>query len=90
VLSIAQSDIIVEVGVAMTDRQLYLSIGVPILFNAAMFGILIAYINAKIDGVNSRVDAVHTRIDALRAEMNARFEAQSQALLRVEQSWMPA
>jgi hypothetical protein len=54
----------------MSDTQLYLSIGLPMLFNAAMFTVLILYINAK--------------IDSLRNEMNARFETQTQGLLRVE------
>ena len=44
----------------MTNVQLYFAIGVPLVYNTLLFGILIAYINAK-------------------------FEAQTQALLRVEQ-----
>ena len=31
----------------MTDTQLYLAIGVPVLFNAAMFTLLIVYMNSK-------------------------------------------
>ncbi len=54
----------------MNVTQLYLNIGLPIPFNAAMFTVLILYINAK--------------IDSLRNEMNARFETQTQGLLRVE------
>jgi hypothetical protein len=57
-------------GDSVSDLQLYLAIGAPLIFNALMVTILMAYINAKIDG--------------LRGEMNARFEAQMQALLRVE------
>jgi len=34
----------------MTDAQLYLAIGVPILTNAAMLGLMLAYINARFDG----------------------------------------
>jgi hypothetical protein len=60
----------------------------PILFNAAFAGLLMAYINAKIDGVDAKFEAkfdgVNTRIDALWNEMNARFEAQTHALFRVE------
>lgn len=104
----------------MTDIQLYLSIGIPVIANAAFFGLLMMYINsridsvnARIDGVDSRIDGVNTRIDGvntkfdtkfdslntkidslstrfdikfdgLRNEMNARFEAAHQGLLRVE------
>jgi len=31
----------------MTNEQLYLAIGLPMLFNAAMTGLLIAYMNAR-------------------------------------------
>lgn len=68
----------------MTDTQLYFSVGIPVVFNAAMFTILVLYINAKIDGVRARIDGMDVKIDSLRGEMNARFEAQTQALLRVE------
>jgi hypothetical protein len=60
----------------MTDIQLYIAVGLPVLFNAAIVGLLMAYLNAKIDG--------------LRNEMNARFDSQTQGLLRVETSWTPA
>ena len=36
----------------MTNQQLYLAIGIPILTNAALIGLLLAYINAKFDGIN--------------------------------------
>jgi hypothetical protein len=72
----------------MSDTQLYLSIGLPVLFNAVMFTVLILYIHAKIDALDSTLDikigAVNDRIDGLRNEMNARFEAQTQGLLRFE------
>jgi hypothetical protein len=65
----------------MNDTQLYISVGAPLILNALMVTILMAYINAKIDGVR---DSLRTEIGSLRNEMNARFEAQMQALLRVE------
>jgi hypothetical protein len=40
----------------MTDQQVHISIGAPMLFNAVLIGLLIAYINAKIDGLESRVN----------------------------------
>jgi hypothetical protein len=43
----------------MTNQQLYLLIAVPLLGNAVFFGLLMAYVNAKFEG--------------LRAEMNERF-----------------
>ena len=50
----------------MTNEQLYLVIGIPLLGNAVLFGLLMAYINAKIDEVNGR-------LGGLRTEMNERF-----------------
>jgi hypothetical protein len=62
----------------VTNEQLYIVIGIPMLFNATLIGLVIAYINAKIgkveskfDGVNSRFDSVNSRFDAV----NARFDA---------------
>ncbi len=65
----------------MTDIQLYIAVGLPVLFNAAIVGLLMAYLNAKIDGSSDQLNA---NIDGLRNEMNARFDSQTQGLLRVE------
>ena len=50
----------------MTNEQLYLSIGLPMAFNAVLLGILIAYVNAKFEAVTARFEAV--RSDLLRVE----------------------
>ncbi|HXK07201.1 MAG TPA: hypothetical protein VMS37_32705 [Verrucomicrobiae bacterium] len=54
----------------MTDTQLCLAIGVPILANATLIAVLIAYINARVSGfetsVNQRFDAVNQRFDDMR------------------------
>ncbi|MBC8164511.1 MAG: hypothetical protein H7Y20_01420 [Bryobacteraceae bacterium] len=68
----------------MTNEQLYISIGVPALVNAVFFVLLMAYINAKFDGVNARFDAVNSRFDAARDTVNAKFETARSELLRVE------
>ena len=49
----------------MTNEQLYLAIGVPTLVNAAMMGLLIAYINAKFTAVDERFQSVDRRFDAI-------------------------
>ncbi|MGA8027144.1 MAG: hypothetical protein WB992_08350 [Bryobacteraceae bacterium] len=59
------------------DSQVLLSVGIPTL--AVLVGILIN--NRQIDRLEKHIDV---QIDSLRAEMNARFEAAHQALLRVE------
>ena len=50
----------------MTSQQLYLAIGIPMLFNAALIGVLIAYINAKFEGVEARFRGIDQRFDDMR------------------------
>jgi hypothetical protein len=51
----------------MTNTQLYLAIGVPILANAALIGLLLAYMNAKFEGVNQRFEGIDRRFDDMRS-----------------------
>ena len=39
-----------------TDQQLYLAIGIPMLFNASILGIVVVLMNSKFDAINSRFD----------------------------------
>jgi hypothetical protein len=50
----------------MTDIQLYLAIGIPLLGNAVLVGVLMAYINARFEGVNQRFDGINQRFDDMR------------------------
>lgn len=58
----------------MTDTQLYLAIGVPILANATLIGLLLAYMNARFDGSEKRTDARFDAINARFDSINARFD----------------
>jgi hypothetical protein len=64
----------------MTDTQLYLAIGVPILANAAMFGLLMAYINARFDGVRGEFNGI-------RGEFNERFNGINQRFDDMRDLW---
>lgn len=44
----------IGVAIRMTDQQLYVVIGAPMLFNAVLIALMMAYVNAKISGVNER------------------------------------
>ena len=68
----------------MTNEQLYLAIGIPSVLNIGLMALLYTVLSAKIDGVRNEMGSLRQVIDALRNEMNARFEAAHQALLRVE------
>ncbi len=57
----------------VTNEQLYIAVGIPLLFNAAFFGFVIAYINARFsksdarfDGMNQRFDGIDKRFDDMR------------------------
>jgi hypothetical protein len=50
----------------MTNTQLYLAIGIPMLFNAALVALLMAYINARFDGVNDKFAGINARFDDMR------------------------
>jgi hypothetical protein len=51
----------------MTDTQLYLAMGVPMLFNAALIGMLLMYMNSRFDAIDKRFDDMR---DLWRAELH--------------------
>ena len=62
----------------MTNQQLYLAIGIPLLFNGALIGLLVGLMNAKFGAVKigfAAVDARFAAVDARFAAMEARFDA---------------
>ncbi len=77
----------------MTNQQLYLSIGLPMLFNAGLIGILLAYINARFTAVDRRFDvldrSVEKRLDDLkdlwRAELHRVEEVLDARLKHLEE-----
>jgi hypothetical protein len=54
----------------VTNEQLYIAVGIPMLFNATLIGLVIALFNAKIGKIESKIDvrfdAVDTRFDDMR------------------------
>ena len=51
----------------MTSQQLYLAIGIPMLFNAALIGLVVALMNAKFGAIDKRFDDMR---DLWRAELH--------------------
>jgi hypothetical protein len=68
--------------VLTTNEQLYMAIGIPMLFNAAMIGILIAYMNAKFRSIDQRFDDMR---DLWRAELHRVEEVLDARLKHLEQ-----
>jgi hypothetical protein len=50
----------------VTNQQLYLVIGIPMLFNATLIGLLLAVMNAKFAAIDKRFDDMR---DLWRAEL---------------------
>ena len=50
----------------VTNEQLYLAIGIPLLFNATMIGLVVAFINVKFQGIDGRFAAIDKRFDDMR------------------------
>jgi hypothetical protein len=59
----------------VTNQQLYIAVGVPMLFNAVLIGLLLALIQAKFDRVDAKFDGVNSKFDAKFDSLNERFDA---------------
>ena len=69
----------------MTNEQLYIALGVPLLFNAAMFGLTIALFNAKFETVDTRFKAIDKRFDAIDKRFDDMRDLWRAELRRVEE-----
>jgi hypothetical protein len=58
----------------MTDQQLYIALGAPILFNGVLLTVIVLYINAKLDGMMHLMNERFKGIDAPLDGMNQRFD----------------
>jgi ABC-type uncharacterized transport system permease subunit len=48
----------------MTDTQLWIAVGVPVLFNGLAFTLVILYVNAKFDALQQMLLRVEGVLDA--------------------------
>ncbi len=71
--------------ILVTNEQLYLAIGIPLLFNASLIGLVIALFNSKFAAVNSRFDAVNARFDGIDKRFDDMRELWRAELRRVEE-----
>lgn len=73
----------------VTNQQLYLAIGIPMLFNASLLGIVVALLNgkfdAKFDGLNARFDAIDRRFEAIDKRFDDMRDLWRAELRRVEE-----
>lgn len=66
----------------VTSEQLYMAIGIPMLFNLAVIGFVVAYFNARFDKIESRRDSMEIRFDKRFDDMRDLWRAE---LRRVEE-----
>ncbi|MGP0076415.1 MAG: hypothetical protein ACLPWF_31255 [Bryobacteraceae bacterium] len=69
----------------MTNEQLYIAVGIPMLFNATLIGFVIAYINARFGKNDARFDAIDKRFDAIDRRFDDMRDLWRAELRRVEE-----
>jgi hypothetical protein len=69
----------------VTNQQLYLAIGIPMLFNASLIGLVIALVNAKFSSVDSRFSSIDARFDAIDKRFDDMRDLWRAELRRVEE-----
>lgn len=73
-----------EVLPVVTNTQLYLAIGVPLLFNAVLIGLVVAFMRAKFEAVDRRFDGVDRRFDGVDRRFDDMRDLWRAELRRVE------
>ncbi len=69
----------------VTNEQLYIVIGIPMLFNATLIGLVMAYINARFGKVDSKFDGIDRRFDAIDRRFDDMRDLWRAELRRVEE-----
>jgi len=69
----------------VTNEQLYIALGIPMLFNAALIGFVIAYINARFDKQDSKFETIDRRFDAMDQRFDDMRDLWRAELRRVEE-----
>ncbi|HSP68574.1 MAG TPA: hypothetical protein VLN48_12660 [Bryobacteraceae bacterium] len=58
----------------VTNQQLYLAIGIPMLFNATLIGLVVALMNAKFGALDAKFEGKFARIEARLDAIDKRFD----------------
>jgi hypothetical protein len=66
----------------VTNQQLYLAIGIPMLFNATLTGLVVVLFNARFTGIDKRFDDMR---DLWRAELRRVEEVLDARLKHIEE-----
>jgi len=66
----------------VTSQQLYFAIGIPMLFNAALLGLVVTLFSARFDAIDKRFDDMR---DLWRAELRRVEEVLDARLKHIEE-----
>ena len=69
----------------VTNEQLYIAVGISMLFNATLIGFVIAYINARFGKVESKFEGIDKRFDAIDRRFDDMRDLWRAELRRVEE-----
>lgn len=69
----------------MTNEQLYFAIGIPMLANAIVVGLVLTYVNAKVESFNTRFDVINRRFDGIDKRFDDMRDLWRAELRRVEE-----
>ena len=71
----------------VTNQQLYLAVGIPLLFNATLVAVLIAFINAKFQAMDSRFEGRFQALEARMGALEVRMSALEQRFTDLRDLW---
>jgi hypothetical protein len=69
----------------VTNQQIYLLVGIPMLFNATLIGLVIAYVNVKFSSLDAKFSSIDQRFNALDQRFDDMRDLWRSELHRVEE-----
>lgn len=67
----------------VTNVQLYIAVGIPLVFNATLIGLLVAYINAKFAAVDEKFKVIDERFKVI----DERFKAMDEKFFTYDEKF---
>lgn len=71
----------------VTNQQLYLAVGIPLLFNATLVAVLIAFMNAKFQAVDAKFQALEAKFEGRFQALETRMSALEQRFQDLRDLW---
>ena len=68
-----------SLNLLVTNQQLYIAVGIPLLFNAVLIGLVMAYINAGFQALEAKFEGRFQALEARMSALDVRMTALAQA-----------